>query len=64
MSGRRIWTQTVAGAMPAAGLSLPMGVGGGLDATVGGGVYLYRARATVDGVTYTTEAEKLIVLKQ
>ena len=64
MSGRHVWTQSVTGAMSSAGISIPMGVGGGLDATVGGGVYLYRGRATVAGVTYTTEAEKLIVLKQ
>lgn len=64
MSGRHVWTQFVTGTMSSAGISIPMGVGGGLDATVGGGVYLYRGRATVAGVTYTTEAEKLIVLKQ
>ncbi len=64
LSGRRLWSRSASGASASGSLSVPWDLTDSSGAPLGGGLYLFRGRITVDGTTTETKADKIIILKQ
>ncbi len=63
VSGRLLWVGSTTTAMASGGISIPWNLGSAGGGPINGGLYLYRARAEVDGYHTVTKAQKLIILK-